>query len=68
MQNLLTMGELTQAQVHKLPQEMLMKIFSLLSLTDLYNVLLVCRKWRLVAESPWLWRRMEIVVGQMKVS
>jgi len=51
-----------------LPQEMLMKIFSLLSLADLSNVLLVCRHWRMVAESPWLWRRMEIVVGQMKVT
>ena len=46
---------------------MLMKIFSLLSLNDLSNVILVCKKWKKVAESPWLWRRMEIVVGQMKV-
>ena len=28
----------------------------------------LCRKWRMVAESPWLWRRMEVVVGQMKVT
>ena len=48
-------------------QEMLMKIFSMLSLNDLSNVILVCKKWKKVAESPWLWRRMEIVVGQMKV-
>ena len=54
--------------VTALPQEMLMKIFSLLSRSDLYNVLLVCRKWRMVAESPWLWRRMEVVVGQIKVT
>ena len=27
----------------------------------------VCRRWRAIAESPWLWRRMEVVVGQMKV-
>ena len=54
--------------VTTLPQEMLMKIFSLLSRSDLYNVLLVCRKWRMVAESPWLWRRMEVVVGQIKVT
>ena len=54
--------------VHQLPQEMLMKIFSMLSLSDLSNVMLVCRKWRIVAESPWLWRRMEVVVGQMKVT
>ena len=53
--------------VQQLPQEMLMKIFSLLSLRDLSNVILVCKKWKRVAESPWLWRRMEIVVGQMKV-
>ena len=44
-----------------------MKIFSLLSLRDLSNVILVCKKWKKVAESPWLWRRMEIVVGQLKV-
>ena len=54
--------------VSQLPQEMLMKIFSMLSLADLSNVMLVCRKWRIVAESPWLWRRMEIVVGQMKAN
>ena len=54
--------------VTTLPQEMLMKIFSLLSRSDLYNVLLVCRKWRTVAESPWLWRRMGVVVGQIKVT
>ena len=53
--------------VQQLPQEMFMKIFSLLSLRDLSNVILVCKKWKRVAESPWLWRRMEIVVGQMKV-
>ena len=52
----------------QLPQEMWMKIFSMLSLSDLSNVMLVCRRWRVVAESPWLWRRMEIVVGQMKVT
>ena len=46
---------------------MLMKIFSMLSLSDLSNVILVCKKWKRVAESPWLWRRMEIVVGQLKV-
>ena len=44
-----------------------MKIFSMLSLNDLSNVILVCKKWKKVAESPWLWRRMEIVVGQLKV-
>ena len=54
--------------VSSLPQELLMKIFSLLSRSDLYNVLLVCRKWRTVAETPWLWRRMEVVVGQIKVT
>ena len=46
--------------VCSLPQEMLLKIFTLLSRSDLYNVLLVCRKWRTVAETPWLWRRMEV--------
>ena len=54
--------------VCSLPQEMLLKIFTLLSRSDLYNVLLVCRKWRTVAETPWLWRRMEVVVGQIKVT
>jgi len=45
-----------------------MKIFSMLSLRDLSNVILVCKEWKKVAESPWLWRRMEIVVGQLKVT
>ena len=51
-----------------LPQEMMMKVFSYLALQDLANVLLVCHQWKEVAESPWLWRRLEVVVGQMKVN
>ena len=51
-----------------LPQEMLMKIFSCLALPDLASVILVCKQWKEVAETPWLWRRLEVVVGQLKVN
>jgi len=54
--------------IQTLPEEMLMKIFCCLDLSDLATVLLVCRQWKEVAESPWLWKRLEIVVGQMKVN
>ena len=54
--------------IQTLPEEMLMKIFCCLHLSDLATVLLVCRRWKEVAESPWLWKRLEVVVGQMKVN
>ena len=45
-----------------------MKIFCCLELPDLSSVLLVCRRWKELAESPMLWKRLEVVVGQMKVN
>jgi len=54
--------------VQLLPNEMLLKIFCCLRLHDLGNVLLVCRRWKDIAEHPWLWKRMEVVVGQLKVN
>ena len=54
--------------IQTLPEEMMMKIFCCLDLSDLATVLLVCRRWKEVAESPWLWKRLEVVVGQMKVN
>ena len=47
---------------------MLLKIFCCLGLQDLSTVLLVCKEWKEVAESPWLWKKLEVVVGQMKVN
>ena len=51
-----------------LPEEMLLKIFCCLGQQDLSTVLLVCKEWKEVAESPWLWKKLEVVVGQMKVN
>ena len=51
-----------------LPEEMLLKIFCCLGLQDLSTVLLVCKEWKEVAEAPWLWKKLEVVVGQMKVN
>ena len=51
-----------------LPEEMLLKIFCCLGLQDLSTVLLVCKGWKEVPESPWLLTKLEVVVGQMKVN
>ena len=38
-----------------LPLELLDTIFQALPLADLKNVLLVCKLWKYLGESPWLW-------------
>ena len=39
----------------KLPVEMLLGIFELVSYKDLKNVVLVCRRWREIGETPRFW-------------
>ena len=51
-----------------LPEEILIQIFSSLGQQDLVNVLLVCRRWKEVAELPWLWTKEEVVLGQKQVN
>ena len=45
----------------KLPNELLTIIFRFLSFADLKNALLVCKRWREVAEHPALWNKLELV-------
>jgi len=41
--------------ISDLPAEILIEIFSLLSSTDLKSVVLVCKQWMMVGETPTLW-------------
>merc|ERR1719180_328896 len=45
----------------KFPNELLTIIFCFLSFADLKNALLVCKRWREVAEHPALWNKLELV-------
>jgi len=45
----------------KLPNELLTIIFRFLSFADLKNALLVCKRWREVAEHPALWNKLKLV-------
>ena len=38
-----------------LPAEIVMKILRMLSYSDLMNVALVCRRWKILGEDPSLW-------------
>ena len=45
----------------KLPNELLTIIFRFLSFADLKNALLVCKRWREVAEHPAFWNKLKLV-------
>ena len=48
----------------QLPVEILSKIFKSLSLQDLSTVVLVCRRWREVGETPKLWSQVTVTVDE----
>ena len=56
--------------VHTLPDELILKIFSWLPVTDLCSVSLVSRSWQLLAEDPSLWRHflLQINYGTKQLS
>ena len=58
------MSDLTK----KLPGEILEKIFHFLSLQDLSMAVLVCRRWREVAETPALWSQVTVAVDERNQS
>ena len=54
--------------INVLPDEVLEQIFHHLPLHVLGLVLLVCRRWRQIGESPWLWTRARLRVTQEMMS
>ena len=54
--------------MENLPEELLMKIFQMVSREDLRNIVLVCRNWRQIGETPSLWSSLCISVNTSNVS
>ena len=52
----------------KLPVEMLLGIFELVSYEDLKNVVLVCRRWREIGETQRLWSSFPVIVKTRNMS
>ena len=52
----------------KLPVEMLLEIYELLPYKDLKNVVLVCRRWREIGETPRLWSSFPVIVKTRNMS
>merc|ERR1712226_593940 len=48
------MGSLSQISI--LPDELVVSVLRWLSVSDLCNAVLVCRRWRTIGEDPSLWR------------
>jgi len=48
--------------MNDLPGEMLVRLFGLVSLEDLKNIVLVNRRWRQVGEEPILWRKCVLTI------
>ena len=58
-----------KVMINVLPDEVLEQIFHHLPLQVLGLVLLVCRRWRQIGESPWLWTRarLRVTPGNLSV-
>jgi len=54
--------------MEKLPTEMLLYIFELLSYRDLKKVMLVCRRWREIGEIQRLWSSFPVIVNRRNMS
>ena len=48
-------------QQNFLPCEILLKIFQQLDFSDLFNVVMVCKEWQMVAADQSLWKKYEMV-------
>ena len=49
-------------KVNILPEELLLRIFEYMSYKQLMAVVLVCKRWRLIGETPTLWSEFPITV------
>ena len=49
--------------VQVLPEELLLKIFSYLRGRDLCQAALVSRQWSTLVGTPWLWRKVNIIIN-----
>ena len=49
-------------KVNVLPEEILLRIFEYMSYKQLMAVVLVCKRWRLIGETPTLWSQFPISV------
>lgn len=54
--------------MEKLPTEMLLYIFELLSYKDLKIVMLVCRRWREIGDIQKLWSVLPVIVNRRNIS
>ena len=54
--------------MEKLPTEMLLYIFEMLSYKDLKIVMLVCRRWREIGEIQQLWSSLPVIVNRRNIS
>ena len=52
----------------KLPKELLLRIFQLLSHEDLKIVVLVCKEWKEIGEIPRLWSSLPVTVNTRNMS
>ena len=60
--------EETKDLTKNLPPEILLKIFSLLSVSDLKMVMLVSRRWWKIGETPSLWSSLPVIVNTRNIS
>ena len=60
--------EKTKDILEKLPLEILLRIFELLSYTDLKVVVLVSRRWRNIGETSSLWSSISVTVNPWNMS
>ena len=51
-----TSNALTESPFDRIPAEILIKIFRLLSVDDLANVSLVCRSFKMIADQDEIWQ------------
>ena len=54
--------------MEKLPTEILLYIFEMLSYRDLMMVMLVCRRWREIGEIQRLWSSLPVIVNTRNMS
>ena len=52
----------------KLPDEIILLVFELVSFADLNRVMLVCRRWRKIGETPSLWSSLHVSLNTRNMS